>query len=131
MFAKPNHQSGIPIYVQIKEQIIHVIEKGAIKPGEQLPSVRTMAVELVINPNTVIKIYRELEVEGIVEIKHGSGAFVKSKYSGKSKAVMVKQGTVVIQKAIQNLLNKGLSADEIRRIVQAELQIQGEMSINQ
>ena len=130
MFTKPNHQSGIPIYVQIKEQIIHVIEKGVIKPGEQLPSVRTMAEQLVINPNTVTKIYRELEEAGIIEVKHGSGAFVKTRHSGKSKAALVKQGTTVVQKTVQNLLNKGLSADEIRRIVQSELQNQGEIVIN-
>jgi len=130
MFTKPNHQHGIPIYVQIKEQIIHVIEKGVIKPGEQLPSVRTMAEQLVINPNTVMKIYRELEEEGIIEVKHGSGVFVKTKHSGKSKAALVNQGTAVVQKTVQNLLNKGLSADEIRRIVQSELQNQCEILLN-
>lgn len=121
MFTKPNPNSGIPIYVQVKEQIIHAVEKGAVKVGDQLPSVRSMAEELVINPNTVLKIYRELEVEGIVEIRHGLGAFVANNGTV-SKTAMIRQGTATIEKVIDQLINKGLTPEEIRRIVEAELQ---------
>jgi GntR family transcriptional regulator len=121
MFTKPSQSSGVPIYVQVKEQIIHAIEKGAIKAGEQLPSVRSFAEELVINPNTVLKIYRELEVEGIIEIKHGLGAFVSSHYQIGTKANLIKQGVNAIDKLVEQLLNKGLARDEIRRMVEAAL----------
>jgi GntR family transcriptional regulator len=121
MFTKPNSSNGVPIYVQVKEQIIHAIEKGAIQAGEQLPSVRTLAEELVINPNTVIKIYKELEYEGIIEIRHGAGAYVSSHAITKTRAEQIKQGTVAIQKVLGHLLTKGLTRDEIRRIVEAEL----------
>jgi GntR family transcriptional regulator len=121
MFTKPNQNSGVPLYVQVKEQIIHAIEKGAIKPGEQLPSVRVLAEQLVVNPNTVIKIYRELEVEGIVEIKHGLGAFVSTHYQIGTKANLVNQGANSIEKLVDQLLNKGLTKDEIRRMVEAAL----------
>lgn len=121
MFTKPNPNSGIPIYVQVKEQIIHAVEKGAVKVGDQLPSVRSMAEELVINPNTVLKIYRELEVEGIVEIRHGLGAFVANNGTV-SKTATIRQGTATIEKVIDQLINKGLTPEEIRRIVEAELQ---------
>lgn len=121
MFTKPNPNSGIPIYVQVKEQIIHAVEKGAVKVGDQLPSLRSMAEELVINPNTVLKIYRELEVEGIVEIRHGLGAFVANNGTV-SKTATIRQGTATIEKVIDQLINKGLTPEEIRRIVEAELQ---------
>ena len=121
MFTKPNQNSGVPLYVQIKEQIIHAIEKGAIKPAEQLPSVRVFAEQLVVNPNTVIKIYRELEVEGIIEIKHGSGAFVSTHYKIGTKANLVKRGANLIEKLVDQLLNKGLTNEEIRRMVEAAL----------
>ena len=71
MFRKPNPSSGVPIYVQLKEQVRHAIETGALCAGDQLPGIRSLAETLVINPNTVIKVYRELEQEGLLEIRHG------------------------------------------------------------
>ena len=64
MRLRPNPSSGVPIYLQLMEQVKHAIETGALRPGEQLPSIRPLAEELVINPNTVAKVYRELEHEG-------------------------------------------------------------------
>ena len=121
MFTKPIQNSGVPLYVQVKQQIIHAIEKGAIQPGEQLPSVRGFAEQMVINPNTVIKIYRELEMEGIIEIKHGSGAFVATHYKIGTKANLVNQGASSIEKLVDQLLIKGLTKEEIRRMVEAAL----------
>ncbi len=72
-----NPSSGTPLYVQLVEHLKHAIEAGAIKAGEQLPSVRRMAEELLINPNTVVRAYRDLEIEEIVVLKHGSGVFVR------------------------------------------------------
>ena len=122
MFTKPHLNSGVPIYVQLKEQIMHAIEKGALTKNEQLPSVRSMAEQLVINPNTVIKIYRELEMEGIIEIRHGSGAFVADTGLQKSKTNKIRQGTTAIEKVIDHLMNKGLQPDEIRRMAESVLQ---------
>jgi GntR family transcriptional regulator len=121
MFTKPSLNSGVPIYVQVKEQIIHAIEKGAVKPGEQLPSVRVFAEQLVVNPNTILKIYRELEVEGILEIRHGSGAFVSTHYKIGTKANLVNQGFNSIETLVDQLMNKGLTKEEIRRMVEAAL----------
>lgn len=64
MLIRPNPSSGVPIYLQLMEQVKHAIETGALRPGEQLPGIRPLAEELVINPNTVAKAYRELEHEG-------------------------------------------------------------------
>jgi GntR family transcriptional regulator len=122
MFIKPQLTSGIPIYVQLKEQIIHAIEKGSLKPGDQLPSVRTLSENLIINPNTVIKIYRELEMAGILEIRHGAGAFVGEKIINELKTEKIRQGTNSVKKVVEQLINIGLKTDEIRRIVESELQ---------
>ncbi len=78
MLFRPNPSSGVPIYLQLMEQVKHAIETGALRPGEQLPGIRPLAEELVINPNTVAKAYRELEHEGVIELRHGAGAFVSA-----------------------------------------------------
>ena len=78
MIFRPNPSLGVPIYLQLMEQVKHAIETGALRPGEQLPGIRPLAEELVINPNTVAKAYRELEHEGVIELRHGAGAFVSA-----------------------------------------------------
>src|ERR1041384_1168330 len=71
-----NPASGVPIYVQLMEQIRHSIESCLLGPGDQLPAIRTLAQELVISPNTVVKAYAEWDREGVIERRHGAGAFV-------------------------------------------------------
>ena len=71
-----NANSGEPIYQQLTRQLRHAISTGAIRPGDRLPTVRELAEELVINPNTVARSYRELFDEGLVEGTQGSGTFV-------------------------------------------------------
>ena len=78
MLFRPNPSLGVPIYLQLMEQVKHAVETGALRPGEQLPGIRPLAEELVINPNTVAKAYRELEHEGVIELRHGAGAFVSA-----------------------------------------------------
>jgi GntR family transcriptional regulator len=69
-------KSGVPIYRQIQDQIRFGIASGRLRPGEQLPTVRALAVELKVNPNTVIKAYTELERQGVLTTEQGSGTFV-------------------------------------------------------
>lgn len=69
-------KSGVPFYRQIIEQIKFAIARGRIEPGSRLPTVRQLAVDLAINLNTVIRAYRELEIEGVLETQQGSGTFV-------------------------------------------------------
>ena len=76
MLFRPNPSLGVPIYLQLMEQVKHAIETGALQPGDQLPGIRPLAEQLVINPNTVAKAYRELEHEGVIDLRHGAGAFV-------------------------------------------------------
>jgi len=69
-------KSGVPFYRQIIEQIKFAIARGDLGPGDQLPTVRQLAVDLSINPNTVIRAYRELEIAGVLDTHQGSGTFV-------------------------------------------------------
>ena len=73
---KLDSKSGVPIYRQIMDQVRHGIASGRLRPGEQLPTVRALAVELAVNPNTVIKAYSLLEQQGVLTTEQGSGTFV-------------------------------------------------------
>ncbi|HLN47250.1 MAG TPA: GntR family transcriptional regulator [Magnetospirillaceae bacterium] len=68
--------SGVPVYLQLKEQVLHAISRAQLKPGDQLPTVREVAVDLLINPNTVNRAYAELEREGLLRSRRGRGTFV-------------------------------------------------------
>ena len=121
MFNKPNPASGVPIYLQLMEQIKHAIETGALRPGDQLPGIRAMAEMLVINPNTVAKVYRELEHEGIIELRHGTGAFVTDKAHSRSRTNKVQAAQPLVKALVVKLRKQGLSEEEIRRLFEAEL----------
>jgi GntR family transcriptional regulator len=118
---RPNSASGVPIYLQLMEQVKHAIETGALRPGEQLPGIRPLAEELVINPNTVAKAYRELEHEGVIELRHGAGAFVSANARAKRVTDKLRAGQTVIAAAIDELRARGVSDEEIRRLVEAHL----------
>src|SRR5947208_16525592 len=75
---KLDPRSGVPIYRQIQDQIRYGIASGLLNLGEQLPTVRSLAVELSVNPNTVIKAYSELERAGVLTTEQGSGTFVSA-----------------------------------------------------
>lgn len=76
MWYHVDPHSGIPIYIQLKEQIKKAVASNLLKEGEQLLSVRELALKLTINPNTVARVYQELEREGIIETARGLGSFV-------------------------------------------------------
>ena len=71
-----DQKSGVPLYRQIIESVKFAIARGDLGPGDQLPTVRRLAVNLKVNPNTVIRAYREMEIEGVLDTQQGSGTFV-------------------------------------------------------
>lgn len=121
MLFRPNPSSGVPIYLQLMEQVKHGVETGALRPGDQLPGIRPLAEELVINPNTVAKAYRELEHEGVIELRHGAGAFVAANARAKKVTDKVRAGQAIVAAAIEKLRASGVTNDEIRRLFEAEL----------
>jgi GntR family transcriptional regulator len=121
MLLKPNPSLGVPIYLQLMEQVKHAIETGAVRPGEQLPGIRPLAEELVINPNTVAKAYRELEHEGIIELRHGAGAFISPQAPGRKVTDNLRAAQTIVAGAITRLRARSVSDEEIRRLFEAEL----------
>ena len=77
MIARIDFQSGVPVYLQIVQQVKAAAATGLIRPGDPLPSVRALAEDLRINRNTVARAYAELESESVIETRQGSGCFLK------------------------------------------------------
>ncbi len=121
MLFRPHASSGVPIYLQLMEQVKHSIETGALRPGEQLPGIRPRAEALVINPNTVAKAYRELEHEGVIELRHGAGAFVAGNAGAKKLTDKLRAGQTLVAAAVERLRARGVTDEEIRRLFEAEL----------
>jgi GntR family transcriptional regulator len=71
-----DEQSGVPVYRQLIDQVMAAKAAGRLMPGDQLPTVRQVAVDLAINPNTVVRAYRELEIRGVLETQQGTGTFI-------------------------------------------------------
>ncbi|MFN9628581.1 MAG: GntR family transcriptional regulator, partial [Planctomycetota bacterium] len=69
-------QGGVPIYLQVMQQIKYLVASGRLQPGDELPSIRTLAEQLIVNPNTIARAYRELESSGVVEKRRTAGTFI-------------------------------------------------------
>jgi GntR family transcriptional regulator len=119
MFFAPNPSSGVPIYLQLIGQVKHAIEMGALRPGEQLPGIRKVAEDLVMNPNTVAKAYRELEHAGVIEMRKGLGAFVAENAS--RRCDLIRRARPALRGAIDRMVDLGLSEEQMRRLFESEL----------
>lgn len=76
---------GVPIYLQIQQQVKYLVASGRLHVGDQLPPVRKLAEQLVVNPNTVARAYRQLETDGIIKTRRGAGAFIANSDSPLAK----------------------------------------------
>jgi GntR family transcriptional regulator len=114
-----NQSAGIPLYLQLIHQVKHAVETGALREGDQLPTIRKVAMDLVMNPNTVARAYRELEHEGILDLKHGSGAFIRESAGGRTRVMHKAQA--LVQSVLERLAPLGLTEDELRRVFENEL----------
>jgi GntR family transcriptional regulator len=121
MNLRVDFSSGVPIYLQLMEQIKHAADSGAIRGGEQLPTIRKIAEELAMNPNTVARAYRELERAGVVEVRHGSGVFVVGPPALSKKTVGIRKAGDALRPAIKQGIALGLSEAELRRVFEDEL----------
>jgi GntR family transcriptional regulator len=119
MLFRLNHNSSVPVYIQLMEQVKHAVAAGALRPGDQLPTIRKLAGDLVINPNTVVRVYRELEHEKIIELKQGSGAFISESVTERSRDM--RKGQKIVQSAVERLKSVGLGEEEIRWLIENEL----------
>ncbi len=116
-----NTSSGVPIYRQIVQQIENGFAGGLLSPGDQLPTVREVALDLTINPNTVARAYRELESSGIIESVQGRGTFVSGTVphlSGKVREKMIKDKLEeIIREAHQLNINLSKVEELLREVL--------------
>jgi GntR family transcriptional regulator len=112
--------SGVPIYLQLMEQIKHAIDIGAVRPGEQLPTIRSVAEELAMNPNTVARAYRELEHDGVISVRHGSGAYIEET-APPAKRNAIRHTREIFRTAMEKGKMLGLSEPELRRVFENEV----------
>ena len=119
-------ESGEPIYLQLVRQITHAITTGALKPGDRLPTVRQLAAEQVVNPNTVARAYRELERTGLVEGGPRRGTFVKFS----PPALLIQERRRRIQPYIDGLIAEarvlGFSGGELQALIDKTLARSGD-----
>ena len=113
-----NVTDGVPIYRQIVNQVKYLVASGLLRPGEELPPIRTLALQLKVTPNTIVKAYGELEVSGVIHKRQGSGTFVSE---ARPPQVALRERRRVIEQRIDALLAEAhqlnISTDEILRMV--------------
>jgi GntR family transcriptional regulator len=126
MFFKITPTSGQSLYLQLMQQIRHAVESGALRDGDQLPGIRTLAQELVVSPNTIAKAYSELEHEGLLELRQGSGAFISVNRRTRSLSDHLQVATRSVADLVERLREKEFRDEEIRRMFEAALLYQPE-----
>ena len=113
-----NLTDGVAIYRQIVNQVKYLVASGLLLPGEELPPIRTLALQLKVTPNTIVKAYGELETSGVIHKRHGSGTFVSE---GRPQQVALRERRRVIEQRIDALLAEAhqlnFTADDILRMV--------------
>lgn len=116
-----DHNSGLPVWIQIKNRIAYLIGSGAFVPGDRLPTVRALAVDLDISYNTVNRAYMDLEREGYISTRKGRGTFVAERHDLGAHTASDSPIELVIDDMIRVCSNAGLADDDIVAMVQARL----------
>ena len=106
-------KSGVPFYRQIIEQVQFAIFRGGLVPGDRLPTVRQLAVDLSINPNTVIRAYRQLEIEGVLETHQGSGTFVGTQKPGVDELERQRMLDQILTELLARASGYGFNLDDV------------------
>lgn len=119
MYIRIERGAATPISRQIVEQLRAQCLAGHVSPGERLPSVRQLAAELVVNVNTVVRVYEKLAAEGLVEMRHGEGTFVLPHSTGRGPSAELEQQREKYSREFRAIVRRGLllgfSANELRR----------------
>ena len=117
-----NHRSGVPIYKQLVQQIEKGLAGKLLKPGDQLPTVRELALNLTVNPNTVARAYRELEVRGMIVSVQGRGTFISEEIASS----MVEEREIMIKRLLHDLIREarqlGLTPHQLEALFQEVLE---------
>jgi GntR family transcriptional regulator len=121
VFERIDPRSSTPIYAQIAARIRVAVAAGELKTGDGLPSVRALAMRLRVNPATVVQAYRELEVEGLVEMLQGSGTFVKDITPERRARERSADAGRLVRELLNEAARRGITAAELKHALDAEL----------
>ena len=110
---KLDYQSGVPVYRQIIDQVQGGIAAGSLLPGHQLPTVRQVAVDLAINPNTVLRAYRELEIRGVLDTEQGTGTFISHRKSAPDQSERQRQLGQLVTEVVARAGSAGFTLQEV------------------
>jgi GntR family transcriptional regulator len=105
--------SGVPVYRQLIDQVQAAVATGSLSPGDQLPTVRQVAVDLAINPNTVSRAYREMEIRGILDTQQGTGTFVAARQTEPSRDVRERQLGQLVNEFVSRAGSAGITVNEL------------------
>lgn len=111
-------QGGVPIYLQVMQQIKYLVASGRLEPGDELPSIRSLAEQLIVNPNTIARAYRELETQGVVEKRRTAGTFVADSGSPLARKERLKLLKERIDQLLTEAFQMGFELDEVMKLVQ-------------
>lgn len=111
--------SGVPVYRQLIDQVLGAAARGTLRTGDQLPTVRQVAVDLAINPNTVMRAYREMEIRGIVDTQQGSGTFIAEKKIAAPEAERSRQLEQVVDEFVARAGSLGFTLADLMERLQA------------
>jgi GntR family transcriptional regulator len=114
-------QSGVPVYRQIIDQVQGGIASGSLTAGEQLPTVRQVAVDLAINLNTVLRAYRELEIRGVLETQQGTGTFISNKKVERDTVERERKLVQLVGEFVSRAGAQGFSVQELVKLLQDQL----------
>jgi GntR family transcriptional regulator len=106
-------QSGVPLYRQIIERVKYGIVRGLLSPGDQLPTVRQLAADLSVNLNTVVRAYREMEIQGVLDTQQGSGTFVANHRPDIGELEMAQKLDQVITELLARAHGYGLTFEDV------------------
>jgi GntR family transcriptional regulator len=121
-FFSVDPHGGPPLYVQLTEQIKRAIAVGALSPGERLPTVKGLAQELKLNANTIARVYRELERDGVIATAPGRGSFVRENGAvGETRRAATDVATSAVDNAIREARSLGVTHNELRAIVDTSI----------
>jgi GntR family transcriptional regulator len=120
MSIRVRPESPVPIYEQIVSQVVFAVAGGDLGPGDLVPSVRDLAAELVINPNTVARAYQELERLGVVETRRGLGMAVTAEAPKRCRDRRKESVRERIREAVREAVAAGLSSDDVQKLVATE-----------
>lgn len=115
-------RSGVPIYLQIVEQVKRSVALGILRSGERLPTVKQLATDLTVNPNTVARAYRDLERDSVIETAPGRGSFVRADADGAGRAAVADLARDAIESAVREAKSVGAAREDVRRLIDAALE---------